>query len=162
MQCYNHPRVNVTLTTDWAQYAVPFSAASGGSARVGKVIQEIAWLSPDAVWDFSLDEIAFYEGTPPSGALTMGSGGIGGSPVSGGGFGPTNSGSGTATGGTGGGATSNGPTPEGGSNATYGGASDADSHGGCAVVGARKEDRSLAVAIGALLGWGVRRRRARR
>ncbi len=67
--CYNHPRVDFSLTTSWAQYTAPFAAASGGSATVGSVIQEIAWLSPDSNWDFSLDEIAFYTGTPPAGAV---------------------------------------------------------------------------------------------
>ncbi len=67
--CYDHPRVTFTLTASWAQYAAPFAAASGGSASVGTVIQELAWLSPDANWDFSLDEIAFYAGSPPSGAV---------------------------------------------------------------------------------------------
>jgi hypothetical protein len=62
--CYNHPRITFTLTTAWAQYTAAFSLAAGGSATVGNVIQELAWLSPDSNWDFSLDEIAFYAGTP--------------------------------------------------------------------------------------------------
>ena len=37
-------KVTFTLTSDWAQYTAPFSAASGGSAKVGSVIQELAWL----------------------------------------------------------------------------------------------------------------------
>jgi hypothetical protein len=67
--CYNHPRVTFTLTTQWAQYTAPFAMASGGTAKVANVIQELAWLSPDANWDFTLDEIAFYSGTPPTGAV---------------------------------------------------------------------------------------------
>jgi hypothetical protein len=67
--CYNHPRVTFTLTTSWAQYTAPFAAAGGGSATVGTVIQQIAWLSPDVNWDFTLDEIAFYAGTPPPNAV---------------------------------------------------------------------------------------------
>jgi hypothetical protein len=67
--CYNHPRVTFTLTTSWAQYTAPFAQAGGGTAKVGSVIQELAWLSPDANWDFTLDEIAFYAGTPPAGAI---------------------------------------------------------------------------------------------
>jgi hypothetical protein len=67
--CFNHPRVTFTLTTSWAQYTAAFSAAGGGTAKVGSVIQELAWLSPDANWDFTLDEIAFYAGTPPAGAV---------------------------------------------------------------------------------------------
>jgi hypothetical protein len=70
--CYNHPRVTVTLTAGWAQYAVQFSQAGGGSAKVANVVQELGWLSPDANWDFSLDEIAFYKGTPPSGPVGTG------------------------------------------------------------------------------------------
>jgi hypothetical protein len=72
--CFNHPRVVVALTSDWAQYTVKFADAAGGSAKVGSVIQEIAWLSPDADWDFSIDEIAFYKGTPPAGAIGHGGG----------------------------------------------------------------------------------------
>jgi hypothetical protein len=75
--CYNHPRVTVSLTANWAQYAVQFSQAGGGSAKVANVIQELGWLSPDANWDFSLDEIAFYKGTPPSGAVGTGAGTVG-------------------------------------------------------------------------------------
>jgi hypothetical protein len=73
--CFNHPRVTFTLTTQWAQYTALFSAANMGSAKVGSVLQELAWLSPDANWDFSLDEIAFYKGTPPTGPVGMGSSG---------------------------------------------------------------------------------------
>jgi hypothetical protein len=67
--CYNHPRVTFTLTTKWAQYTAPFAAAAGGTAVVTNVIQELAWLSPDSTWDFTLDEIAFYSGTPPVGPV---------------------------------------------------------------------------------------------
>jgi hypothetical protein len=67
--CYNHPRVTFTLTTQWAQYTAAFADAAGGSARVASVIQELAWLSPDSSWDFTLDEVAFYSGTPPTGPV---------------------------------------------------------------------------------------------
>ena len=67
--CYDYPRVSFALTTGWAQYTAAFADAGGGSAKVGTVIQEIEWLSPDANWDFSLDEIAFYAGSPPAGAV---------------------------------------------------------------------------------------------
>lgn len=67
--CYNHPRVTFTLTTSWAQYTAPFAMAGGGTAKVESVIQELAFLSPDSNWDFSLDEIAFYAGTPPTGPV---------------------------------------------------------------------------------------------
>jgi hypothetical protein len=69
MNCFNHPRVTFTLTTTWAQYTATFASAGGGSAKVGSVLQELAWLSPDANWDFTIDEIAFYAGTPPAGAV---------------------------------------------------------------------------------------------
>ncbi|HMI84474.1 MAG TPA: hypothetical protein VK550_10295 [Polyangiaceae bacterium] len=66
--CYNHPYKTVTLdSADWKQYWVTFAEAAGGSAKVKNVIQELGWLSPDADWDFSLDEIQFYKGTPPTG-----------------------------------------------------------------------------------------------
>jgi hypothetical protein len=67
--CYNYPRVEFTLTTTFAQYTAEFAAATGGSTTVGSVIQEVEWLSPDSNWDFTLDEIAFYSGTPPPGAV---------------------------------------------------------------------------------------------
>lgn len=73
--CYNHPYKTVTLGTDWENYTVKFSDAKGGSALVKNVIQELGWLSPDATWDFSLDEIAFYKGTPPAGPVGGGDGG---------------------------------------------------------------------------------------
>jgi len=66
--CYNHPYKTVALdSADWKQYSVTFAEAGGGSAKVKNVIQELGWLSPDADWDFSLDEIQFYKGTPPTG-----------------------------------------------------------------------------------------------
>ena len=64
--CYNHPQKTVTLTTDWQQYTVPFASALGGTgAKVGSVLQEIGWLSPDATWDFWIDEIQLYKGDAP-------------------------------------------------------------------------------------------------
>ena len=66
--CYNHPYKAVTLdSADWKQYSVTFAEAGGGSAKVQNVIQELGWLSLDTDWDFSLDEIQFYKGTPPTG-----------------------------------------------------------------------------------------------
>ncbi|HEX4404025.1 MAG TPA: hypothetical protein VH560_04305 [Polyangia bacterium] len=65
--CFNHPQKSVTLTTDWQQYSVPFASALGGTgAKVGSVLQELGWLSPDATWDFWIDEIQLYKGTPPT------------------------------------------------------------------------------------------------
>jgi hypothetical protein len=65
--CYNHPQKLVTLTTSWAQYSVPFSAAMGGTgAKVEGRIQMLGFLSPDSNWDFSIDEIQLYKGTPPT------------------------------------------------------------------------------------------------
>jgi hypothetical protein len=81
VNCYNHPRVSFTLKTSWAQYTAKFSDATGGSAKVGSVIQELAWLSPEANWDFSLDEIAFYTGTPPTGPVGHGGTTDGGTPI---------------------------------------------------------------------------------
>jgi hypothetical protein len=69
--CYNHPHVNFTLSTQWTQYTAPFASAAGGSATVQGVVQELGWLSPDSNWDFYLDEIAFYSGTPPTGPVTQ-------------------------------------------------------------------------------------------
>jgi hypothetical protein len=84
--CYSHPHVSFTLTTDWVQYTAAFSAGTGGTDTVHSVIQELAWLSPDANWDFTIDEIAFYSGTPPSGAV--------GPNPNGGGMPPTDAGGG--------------------------------------------------------------------
>ena len=60
MKWYNHPRKTITLTREWAQYAVRFSEAAGGSAVVNGRIQSLAFLSPDPDWDYSLDEIALF------------------------------------------------------------------------------------------------------
>jgi hypothetical protein len=68
-ECYLHPSRVLTLTTQWAQYATAFSEASGGSVPVKNRIQLLAWLSTDSNWDFSIDEIQFYKGTPPTGPL---------------------------------------------------------------------------------------------
>jgi hypothetical protein len=65
--CYDHPQKSITLTTDWQQYSVTFAEAVGQTgAKVSSVIQELLFLSPDATWDFWLDEIQLYKGTPPT------------------------------------------------------------------------------------------------
>jgi hypothetical protein len=69
MKCYDHPRTTVILTTDWAQYTVPFAKANGGSATVANRIQELAFLGLDSDWDYSIDEIQLYKGTPPTGPV---------------------------------------------------------------------------------------------
>jgi hypothetical protein len=69
MKCYDHPRTTLTLTTDWAQYTVPFANAAGGSAKVKDRIQSLAFLGADPDWDYSLDEIQLYEGPPPTGPV---------------------------------------------------------------------------------------------
>jgi hypothetical protein len=77
VNCYNHPRVTFTLTKSWAQYTAKFADAAGGSAKVtNNLIQEIVFISADTNWDFSIDEIAYYKGTPPLGAVGHGDGGM--------------------------------------------------------------------------------------
>jgi hypothetical protein len=67
--CYNHPSKPITLTSAWAQYSATFAEATGGSATVKNRLQILGWLSPDSNWDFSLDEIQLYKGTPPTGPI---------------------------------------------------------------------------------------------
>jgi hypothetical protein len=68
--CYNHPRKAVTLTTQWQQYSVPFAQAGSGSSSIKTRIQGLAWLAPhDTDWDYSIDEIAFYQGSAPTGPV---------------------------------------------------------------------------------------------
>jgi hypothetical protein len=67
--CYNHPSKTVTLTDQWAQYTVKFSEAVAGAAKVNGRVQELLWTTPDKDFDFSLDEIAFYKCTPPTGPV---------------------------------------------------------------------------------------------
>jgi hypothetical protein len=68
--CYDHPHANVQLSTTWTQYTVTFAQTNGsGSANVTGVVQELVFITPDSNWDFYLDEIAFYKGTPPAGAV---------------------------------------------------------------------------------------------
>jgi hypothetical protein len=75
--CYNHPAKTITLGTTWKQYSVPFADAVGGGAgaRVRNVIQMLGWLSPDATWDFWVDEIQFYKGTASTGPIGGGDAG---------------------------------------------------------------------------------------
>jgi hypothetical protein len=68
-ECYLHPSRVFTLTTQWAQYSTAFSEATGGSVPVKNRIQLLAWLSADSNWDFSIDEIQFYKGTPRPGPV---------------------------------------------------------------------------------------------
>jgi hypothetical protein len=81
-KCNNYPQKDFVLTTDWANYTVDFATVTGatGAKVVGGKIQQILWLAPTTDWDFSLDEVAFYSGTPPAGAVAppAGTGGTGG------------------------------------------------------------------------------------
>lgn len=70
-KCYNYPRKSFTFTTTWTQYTETFAEATGGAATVGSVLQEIEFISSDSNWDFSVDEITFYKGTPPAGAISQ-------------------------------------------------------------------------------------------
>ena len=72
--CYLHPQKSITLDTTWKQYTVTFAEAlpASGTAKVMGKIQEISFLSPDANWDFSFDEIQFYKGTAPTGPVPTG------------------------------------------------------------------------------------------
>ncbi len=82
--CYNFPQKSFVLTTDWQQYTLDFATVKGstGATVAGNKIQQIEWLPQTKDWDLSLDEISFYSGTPPAGAVTppagSGSGGSGG------------------------------------------------------------------------------------
>jgi hypothetical protein len=69
--CFNHPLRAITLTTTWAQYSVTFAEAVGstGTRVTLNRIQGLLWISQDVNWDFSLDEIQFYKGIPPTGVV---------------------------------------------------------------------------------------------
>ena len=88
-KCNNYPQKSITLTTDWQQYEVEWAGlkSATGQTVAGNKIQQILWLAPTSNWDFSLDEVAFYNTTPPAGAVApppasgaggAGSGGSGG------------------------------------------------------------------------------------
>jgi hypothetical protein len=64
--CYNHPQKSIALTPEWQQYSVSFASAMAGTNKVNGRIQELGWLSPEADWDYYIDEIQFYKGTPPT------------------------------------------------------------------------------------------------
>jgi hypothetical protein len=69
-ECYNHPRKRVSLTTAWAQYSVKFNEVFDGSAPVKDHLQMLAFLVPEAEdWDYSLDEIAWFKGSAPTGPV---------------------------------------------------------------------------------------------
>jgi hypothetical protein len=68
--CFDYPSVNLpTLTAAWTKVTVPFANATGGGTALAGVVQELEWLSLDASWDFYVDEIAFYKGSPPAGPV---------------------------------------------------------------------------------------------
>jgi hypothetical protein len=68
--CYNHPRTRIELTTAWAQYSVKFNEVLLGSSPVKNRVQMLAFLAPDTEdWDYSLDEIAWFKGTAPTGPV---------------------------------------------------------------------------------------------
>jgi hypothetical protein len=81
--CYNFPQKTFALSTVWKQYTINFAEVTGatGAKIVHGRLQQLMWLAPTTNWDFSLDEIAFYNGTPPAGPVAppTGSGGSGGS-----------------------------------------------------------------------------------
>jgi hypothetical protein len=68
--CYNHPRTSVQLTNEWKQYTVKFGEVFNGAAPIRDRVQMLAFTIPDAEdWDFSLDEIAWFKGTAPTGPV---------------------------------------------------------------------------------------------
>jgi hypothetical protein len=68
--CYNHPRTGVQLSKEWKQYSVKFAEVFNGSAPIRDRVQMLAFTIADAEdWDFSLDEIAWFKGTPPTGPV---------------------------------------------------------------------------------------------
>ncbi len=96
--CNNYPQKAFTLTTDWQQYTVDFATAVGtkGAKVVAGKVQQVLWLAPTSDWDFSVDEVAFYSGTAPTGPVAPPSDGTGGTGAGGSGAG------GSSAGGTGG------------------------------------------------------------
>jgi hypothetical protein len=69
--CNNYPQKNITLTDTWAQYTVDFVGPKGtkGATVVAGKVQQVLFLAPTADWDIWVDELAFYTGTPPAGAV---------------------------------------------------------------------------------------------
>jgi len=79
-KCNNYPQKSITLTTDWQQYEVEWAGlkSATGQTVAGNKIQQILWLAPTSNWDFSLDEVAFYNTTPPAGPVAPPATGAGG------------------------------------------------------------------------------------
>jgi hypothetical protein len=80
--CYNNPRFAIVMSTVWRQYAVRFADATGGSASVQSLIQEIGWYvsstsTTTESWGFSIDEITFYKNVPPTGPVAPPGGPVG-------------------------------------------------------------------------------------
>jgi hypothetical protein len=73
--CYNPPNKIITLTSTWTQYAVKWSDLTGGSLPGSKkptwvnLAQQLVWTSDGPDFDLSIDEVAFYKGTAPTGPV---------------------------------------------------------------------------------------------
>ncbi len=65
---FKHPAKTITLTADWKQFVIKFSELAPASAYAGKVLGfNMITDGPD--YDAQIDEVTFYSGTAPTGAV---------------------------------------------------------------------------------------------
>lgn len=68
--CYGHPSRTFTLTTSWQRFTIPFNQlTTSPTAYAGRALM-FNLVTNDSAWDISIDEVTFYKGTPPVGAIS--------------------------------------------------------------------------------------------
>jgi hypothetical protein len=74
-KCFDHPGKALKLTTAWKQYTVKWSDLEqdgfGAPATFDNIVNVLLWINDGEVtsFDFSIDEVSLYAGTPPAGAV---------------------------------------------------------------------------------------------
>lgn len=74
---FKHPAKTITLTADWSQVVIRFSELAPAAAYTGKVLGfNMITDGPD--YDVEIDEVTFFSGTAPTGAVMpdLGAGGM--------------------------------------------------------------------------------------
>jgi hypothetical protein len=72
-RCFDHPRTTITLSDEWTQFVIPWDELEqegwGTAAEFRGLTMGLLWTTSGPDFDYWIDEIAFYSGSAPEGAV---------------------------------------------------------------------------------------------